>query len=253
MRFASIGSGSRGNGTLIHDGDTCLLVDLGFTIKETEKRLSGLGMNPESISAIIVTHEHSDHLNGVGPFARKYNLPVYMTPGTHDQRKLGKIPQLKLISCHQSFRIESFNVEPVPVPHDAREPCQYLISKQTKTLGVLTDLGHITPFVVERFSSCDGLILECNHDPQMLADGPYPYLLKVRVGGDHGHLSNQQAAGLLERMDLARLRHLIIAHVSEKNNSLDLLRSEVLGILSDWQGQLTIADQKQGFDWIDLD
>lgn len=253
MRFASIGSGSRGNGTLVQDGETCVLVDLGFTLKETEKRLARLELAASAITALLVTHEHSDHLNGVGPFARKYSLPVYMTPGTYDSEKTGLLPALELINCHQSFAIDGFTVVPVPVPHDSREPCQYLISSGTRTLGILTDLGHITPHVAEQYSRCDGLLLECNHDPDMLVDGPYPYPLKVRVGGDHGHLSNSQAAGLLSLIELSRLQHLIIAHISEKNNSIAMVRKEILATLGEWQGCLTIADQGTGFGWITLD
>jgi phosphoribosyl 1,2-cyclic phosphodiesterase len=252
MRFASIGSGSRGNGTLIQDGSTCLLIDLGFTIRETEKRLAGLELAPSEIGAILVTHEHSDHLNGVGPFARKYSIPVYMTPGTCDQERIGSLPMLKLINCHQPFVIDGLTIVPVPVPHDAREPCQYLITNGSRTLGVLTDLGHITPHVAEQYNSCDGLMLECNHDPGMLADGPYPYPLKLRVGGDQGHLSNGQAAGLLKKLELPGLQHLVVAHVSEKNNRVDLLREELDAVLADWQGCLTIADQGTGFNWITL-
>jgi phosphoribosyl 1,2-cyclic phosphodiesterase len=253
MRFASIGSGSRGNGTLVQDGDTCVLVDLGFTIRETEKRLARLELAPSAINAILVTHEHSDHLNGVGPFARKYSIPVYMTPGTCNEEKLGRVPELELISCHQAFAIDGFAIVPVPVPHDAREPCQYLISSGSRKLGILTDLGHITPHVAEQYSCCDGLLLECNHDPDMLAEGPYPYPLKVRVGGDHGHLSNGQALGLLGMIEMSRLEHLIIAHISEKNNSVEIVREVLCAALGQWQGQLTIADQGTGFDWITLD
>jgi phosphoribosyl 1,2-cyclic phosphodiesterase len=253
MRFASIGSGSRGNGTLIQDGDSCLLVDLGFTIRETEKRLAWLALAPSEIDAILVTHEHSDHLNGVGPFARKHSIPVHMTPGTCNQEKIGQVPALELINCHQSFDIDGFRVVPVTVPHDAREPCQYLISNGTRTLGILTDLGHITPHVADQYRCCDGLVLECNHDPEMLANGPYPYPLKVRVGGDLGHLSNGQAASLLGRIELSRLQHLVIAHISEKNNRVDLVRDELGAALGQWQGQLTIADQGTGFDWITLE
>jgi phosphoribosyl 1,2-cyclic phosphodiesterase len=252
MRFASIGSGSRGNGTLIQDGDTCVLVDLGFTVRETEKRLARLKIAPSAITAILVTHEHSDHLNGVGPFARKHSIPVYMTPGTCNPDKIGSVPALELINCHQSFAINGFVVVPVPVPHDAREPCQYLVSSGPRTLGILTDLGHITPHVAEQYSRCDGLLLECNHDPDMLAEGPYPYPLKVRVGGDHGHLSNDQAAGLLDTIELSQLQHLIIAHISEKNNRVEIVQEVLQPALGQWQGRLTIADQGTGFDWITL-
>jgi phosphoribosyl 1,2-cyclic phosphodiesterase len=252
MRFASIGSGSRGNGTLVQDEQTSLLIDLGFTIRETEKRLARMGVDPGQISAILVTHEHSDHLNGVGPFSRKYKVPVYMTPGTYVPDRMGVLPDLQLINCHQPFRIDDLEIIPVPVPHDAREPCQYLVSNHSHKLGILTDLGHITAHVLEQYSLCHGLLIESNHDPEMLAQGSYPYPLKVRVGGDHGHLSNQQAANLLEQIDLSLLEHLVIAHVSEKNNCLSKIETSIAGALGNWSGIFTIADQDNGFDWITL-
>ncbi len=252
MRIASLGSGSRGNGTLIEDANTCILVDLGFTLKETKRRLGRLGRNPEDIDAVLVTHEHADHINGVAAFARKYGTPIYMTPGTYSAKKQGIIPALTRINCHRNFRIGGIGVEPVPVPHDAREPCQFLLSSGGMKVGVLTDLGHITAFVEQQYQSCDALLLECNHDPSMLEVGPYPYPLKVRVGGPHGHLSNAQAAGLLTTMDLGRLQHLVISHISEKNNLPQLASDALKPVLTKWSGNLLLADQHLGFDWIEL-
>ena len=252
MRIASLGSGSKGNGTIVDSGSTCLLVDLGFTLKETEKRLERLGVSPLTIDAILVTHEHSDHVHGVGPFSRKYKKPVFLTPGTHSKAKLGKVDGARPINCHKPFRIGDIGVEPVPVPHDAREPCQYVLSAGGFKVGVLTDLGHITRFVVEQYKFCHALLLECNHDLQMLNDGPYPYALKQRVGGPHGHLNNLQAAELLQEIELDQLRHLIISHVSEQNNQPELAEAAISPILANWQGTLKIANQNQGFDWIDL-
>lgn len=252
MRIASLGSGSRGNGTLIEDGDTCVLIDLGFTLKETKRRLQRLGRTPEDIDAILVTHEHADHINGVPAFARKFNTPVYMTPGTYVPERQGIYPSLHKINCHRNFRIGSIGIEPVPVPHDAREPCQYVLSSGGIKFGVLTDLGHVTPFVEMQYNECDVLLLECNHDPVMLADGPYPYPLKVRVGGMHGHLSNEQAAGLLEKIELGRLQHLVVSHISEKNNLPELASGALYPVLESWSGDLHMADQKLGFDWIEV-
>jgi phosphoribosyl 1,2-cyclic phosphodiesterase len=250
MRVASIGSGSKGNCTLVQNGSTQLLIDLGFTIREAEKRLKRIGVDPAGITAILVTHEHSDHLNGVAPFARKFNLPVYMTPGTYSHKKVGVVPELKLINCHASFQIDELEIVPVPVPHDAREPCQYVISNSTHSFGILTDLGHITTHVIEQYRRCDGILLESNHDSLMLAEGPYPYPLKKRVAGEQGHLSNQQAAGLLSCLELAQLEQVVIAHISEQNNCLEKIKAELDSVLLDWQGQLTIADQEKGFDWL---
>jgi len=234
-----------------HDG-TCLLIDLGFTVKETEKRLRRVGRSPADVAAVLVTHEHGDHIHGVAPFARKHCVPVYMTSGTYNSKRLGHLPQLHVISCHESIFIETFEITPVPVPHDAREPCQYLISADGRTLGLLTDLGHVTRFIEEQYSQCDALILECNHDVKMLATGPYSARLKKRVAGNYGHLSNEQAASLLTKVDLDRLQHLVIAHVSEKNNMPMLARDEICSASERWSGKLWLADQSDGLDWIDL-
>ncbi|HIG41871.1 MAG TPA: MBL fold metallo-hydrolase [Gammaproteobacteria bacterium] len=252
MRFASLGSGSKGNGTLIDDGKTCILIDLGFTLKETERRLRRLGKTPEDVHAVLVTHEHADHIHGVAPFARKYNQPVYLTPGTFNHKKMGVLPRLHKVNCHRPFRIGSLGIEPVPVPHDAREPCQYLISSNGLKIGMLTDLGHISPYVEQQYAMCHALLLECNHDVEMLSNGPYPYQLKQRVNGDHGHLNNEQAAGLLAKMELEKLQHLVISHLSEKNNKPKLAEQAVSRVLSGWRGTLHIADQEAGFDWIEL-
>ena len=252
MRIASLGSGSRGNGTLVEDENTCILVDLGFTLKETLRRLSRLGRSPWDIDAVIVTHEHGDHINGVAPFARKFSTPVYMTPGTYDSKRQGIIPSLHKINCHRNFRIGGIGIEPVPVPHDAKEPCQFLLSSGGIKVGILTDLGHITPYVELQYKSCDVLLLECNHDPGMLEVGPYPYPLKMRVGGMHGHLSNEQAAKLIEKVDLGRLRHLVITHISEKNNQRELVRKALEPVLRNWTGESCIADQEEGFAWIEV-
>lgn len=252
MRIASLGSGSKGNATLVDSGETCVLIDLGFTLKETERRLERLGVSPLDIDAVLVTHEHGDHIGGVGPFARKYKRPVYLTPGTLSSTKLGALSGTHPVNCHKPFRIGDMGVEPVPVPHDAREPCQYILSAGGIKVGVLTDLGHITRFVVEQYKTCHALLLECNHDLQMLNEGPYPYALKQRVGGPHGHLNNGQAAELLAAIELDQLRHLVISHVSEQNNAPHLAEAAVAPVLSEWSGSLKVACQNEGFDWISL-
>ena len=253
MQFASLGSGSKGNGTLIDDGETCILIDLGFTLKEAERRLQRLGKSPRDVHAILVTHEHADHIHGVAAFARKYHQPVYLTPSTYDPDKMGLVPDLRKVNCHRPFHIGSLGIEPVPVPHDAREPCQYIVSSKGIKVGVLTDLGYITRYVEQQYAICDALLLECNHDLEMLANGPYPQRLKQRVASKHGHLNNEQAAGLLRKVDLQKLRHLVITHISEQNNKPELARQAVLRSLGDWHGQLHIANQAEGLDWVVLD
>lgn len=253
MRFASLGSGSRGNGTLVADNETCLLIDLGFTLKETERRLKQLSFDPAQIDAILVTHEHADHVHGVGAFSRKYNVPVYLSSGTYSgSSSLHSSARIQRINCHKAFEIKSIRVEPVPVPHDAKEPCQYIFSASDYRMGVLTDLGHVTSHVVESYKACDALFLESNYDPAMLLDGPYPYNLKQRVAGDQGHLSNEQASELLFQVDIPRLRHLVLSHLSEQNNRPQLALQAVQPLLENHATHIHLAKQAEVLDWIDL-
>lgn len=252
MRFASLGSGSRGNGTLVESGRTTLLVDCGFSTRETERRLARLGRDPGQISAVLVTHEHSDHVAGVARLARKYDLPVWMTAGTATLPDLVDLPALHLFSCHDTFAIGDIGVQPFPTPHDAREPSQFVFDNGVVRLALLTDTGSITPHIVSMIAGSHGLLLECNHDARMLADGPYSPALKRRVGGRMGHLSNDQAADLLARTDLGRLQHLVAMHLSEQNNTAERARAalaDVLGCAPQWVG---VADQQSGLDWRQL-
>lgn len=251
MRFASLGSGSRGNGTLLENGNTCLLVDCGFTLKETERRLRRLGRSPDDLSAILVTHEHSDHIKGVLPLARKYGVPVYASNGTAQYDTLAKLPGYREVNTHAVFRVGDIEITPVAVPHDAREPCQYVFADGKRRLGLLTDLGSITPFVCEQYSQCDALMLEFNHDCELLARGPYPPMLKNRVGGDWGHLSNEQAADLLGSVQRERLQHIVMAHISEKNNTVALAEAALRQAMASLDTAIS-ADQENGFDWLEI-
>lgn len=251
MRFASLGSGSKGNGTLVEfDGET-LLIDCGFSVKDTVARLARLDKKPEDITAVLVTHEHGDHIRGVPALARKYQLPVYITPGTFKVKSLGQLPSVNFIEGYQHFRIGPFSIQPVAVPHDAREPAQFVISAAGKTLGILTDLGMITAHVQDSYQHCDALVLEANHDPVMLAYGAYPQSLKQRVGGPWGHLSNQQSAGFLDHFDVSRLQQLVIAHISQKNNSVEAAKLALDPVSASAQ-QVIYACQDGGFDWLDV-
>lgn len=252
MRFASLGSGSRGNGTLVEQNGTSVLVDCGFSMKEAELRLTKLGSAAEKISAILVTHEHGDHINGVGALSRKYKIPVWATDGTFSADRLGERIEMNRICSHTAFEIGDIEVQPFPVPHDAREPTQFVFGNGEKRLGLLTDVGSRTPHLEQQLSGCDALILECNHDTNMLANGEYPPSLKRRVGGDLGHLSNVQAADILARLDTTKLTQLVAAHLSEKHNTPSLAQTalaEVLGCAPDW---VSVADQQMGFAWRDV-
>lgn len=251
MRFASLGSGSRGNGTLVQAGETLLLIDCGFTLRETELRLQRLGVSAEQLRAVLVTHEHGDHCNGVRVLANRYDLPVYMTAGTARARALQEVKQRIMIDSYQAFVIDDVSVQPVAVPHDAAEPVQYVLDWEGRRLGVLTDLGAITPFVRDHYNACDALLLESNHCVDMLARGSYPPSLKLRVGGRFGHLSNAQAAALLEEIQTERLQHLVIAHLSEKNNTLERAQASLATALQRVRNVL-YACQEEGFDWLTI-
>lgn len=253
FRFASLGSGSRGNATLIEAGGTRVLVDCGFAAREFVTRCDALGFDPASLDAILVTHEHGDHRRGVGAVARRFGVPVHMTQGTWRAADFGAIEQLGLFPGHaDAFRIGKLRVEPVPVPHDACEPVQFVFAYRDARLGLLTDLGSITPRVLRAFGAVDALLLEFNHDSDMLAAGPYPPSLQARVGGDYGHLNNRQAAGFLARAELGRLSHLVAAHLSEQNNTPDLAREALAACAADLSGCLDLLVQDRVSDWFEI-
>jgi phosphoribosyl 1,2-cyclic phosphodiesterase len=251
VRFACLGSGSEGNALLVEAGSTRLLVDCGFGIRETIARLGRLGVAPDSIAAIVVTHEHSDHVGGVGAFAARFGTPVWLTFGTLSAvaERFAALPQVFGFDSHDAFAVDAIEVQPFPVPHDAREPVQFVLTDGRWRLGVVTDLGVSTAHVEASLSGCDGLVLECNHDRDLLANGDYPYPLKQRIAGKLGHLDNAAAAGLLSRLDNSRLKHLFAAHLSKQNNRRELASEALAGALGcarDWIG---IADQDEGFGW----
>jgi len=252
MRFASIGSGSRGNATLISQGKTTLLVDCGFSARETEKRLQRLNINASDLSAIVVTHEHADHINGVRVLARKHKLPVFATAGTAGCLAADVAEYVTEFSCHETFNIGDIEVQPFPVPHDAREPSQFVFHNGQHKLGLLTDVGSITPIIEKHLTACDALLLEANHDRDMLDDGDYPEHLKYRVSGRLGHLNNVQSAKLLEKIDTSRLQHIVAMHLSEKNNSPNIVSPLFAQALDCDQSWITIAQQDTGFDWREL-
>lgn len=249
LRFASLGSGSGGNGTVVSDGHTHILVDCGFSMREAQRRIERLGLCLSALSAVLVTHEHSDHLKGVAIIARKHQVPLYMTPGTFAGRALGLIPKLHLIRDYQPFRVGAIEVRPISVPHDAREPAQFVFHYQHWRLGLLTDLGSFTPQITEAYAGCHALLVEANHDPEMLSRGPYPDFLKQRVGGPYGHLSNHQAVGFLQELDTGSLQHLVLAHLSRKNNSVHLVKEALLRVEKPL-GQIHYACQDHGFGWL---
>jgi phosphoribosyl 1,2-cyclic phosphodiesterase len=251
MRFASLGSGSEGNGLIVESGVTRILVDCGFRVSDTVARLERLGVAPSSLAAVLVTHEHDDHAGGVARFARRYDLPVYLTYGTLVALGAARaiLPCIRLIDAHMPFAIGDLEVHPYPVPHDAREPCQFVFSDGDRRLGLLTDTGISTPHIERMLSGIEALVLECNHELDLLLNGPYPPSLKRRIASRYGHLDNGTSARILAGIDCSRLQHVIAAHLSVQNNTPELARGAVAGALncsSEWVG---IASQREGLGW----
>ncbi len=246
-RFASLGSGSRGNGTVVEIGGERILVDCGFTLKQAEARLSRIDLKPADLTAILVTHEHSDHIGGVGALAYKYAIPVYASFGTLASARESASVVGTAISAHSPFFLGGVEVMPVVVPHDAREPTQFVFRHGDCSVGVISDLGCVTPFVVEQFSGLDGLLMESNYDLQMLANGRYPERVKRRIASELGHLSNAQAASFLEQIQHPGLT-VVVGHVSEENNHPDLL-SESFSTHQEVVCSLTFATQDEGAGW----
>lgn len=256
MRFASLGSGSAGNASLVQVGNTLLMLDCGYSVKETIHRLDRLDTLPDALSGVLITHEHDDHAKGAFKFAAKHDIPVWLTYGTYQmcQRYLPASAELTIhfIEDYATFSIGDVEVQPYPVPHDAREPAQFVFSDGAKRLGVLTDVGKTTPYIEQVLSACDALMLECNHDLAMLKNGPYARALKDRVSGVLGHLDNQSAASILSRLDNSKLKHLVAMHLSAKNNTPLLAQqalSAVMGCELDWIG---VASQSEGLAWREM-
>ncbi|MBU0751591.1 MAG: MBL fold metallo-hydrolase [Gammaproteobacteria bacterium] len=252
MRFASLGSGSKGNALLVESGRTRVLIDCGFGPRELATRLARLGLAPDDLDAILVTHEHGDHVGGVTRAAGRFSLSVHMSHGTHAAAGLAGKLEASLFDSHSTFALGDLQVHPFPVPHDAREPTQFVIGDGQWRLGVLTDAGCITPHMVEMLNGCDSLVLECNHDLHMLENGSYPLSLKRRVGGRLGHLDNAVAADLLGRIDRRRLQHVVAAHLSEQNNTSELARTALAGAMGCSQEWIGVAGQVEGFGWREI-
>jgi phosphoribosyl 1,2-cyclic phosphodiesterase len=245
-----LASGSKGNAIYISDGDTTILVDAGLSGREIERRLHSRGLTPDTLDAIVVSHEHSDHIKGAGVLSRRYQIPVYMSSGTHagSGSQLGKPHQIIFFSCGTTFQIGALTLHPFSTSHDAREPAGFTVNQNGVKIGIATDLGISTGMVKEHLKHCTLLILEANHDPAMLIDGPYPWHLKQRVKGRTGHLSNEDSRQLLDEVQHKHLRFVILAHLSEVNNLPEIARQVVGEVLPGPRTQLSVATQYQSGD-----
>jgi phosphoribosyl 1,2-cyclic phosphodiesterase len=230
-----LASGSKGNAIYLSDGHTRILLDAGLSGIQIERRLLLRGISPGDLDAILVSHEHRDHIRGVGVLSRRFQLPVYISSRTAQvsARQLGRLEDIVCFDCGKSFKINTLKIHPFSISHDAVDPAGFVFQVNGKKVGVATDLGIVTKLVKSHLTDCAVLILEANHDPEMLINGPYPWPLKQRVKGRSGHLSNQDTGALLAALTHDRLQHVVLAHLSEINNTpgkaLDAVRPVVAG------------------------
>jgi phosphoribosyl 1,2-cyclic phosphodiesterase len=255
LRFKNLGSGSSGNATVIQARSestlTHLLVDCGLGIRQLEFRLGQAGMLAEQIDAIFITHEHTDHIGCVHRLALRERIPVWMSHGTYAALGQPDFEGLLRIACDEvPIQVGALQVLPFTVPHDAREPLQLTCTDGAARFGVLTDLGHATSHVLEQLAGCGTLMLECNHDTQMLADSAYPAFLKRRVGGDYGHLANDAAALIAQAALASGLKQVVAAHLSERNNRPDLVRQALATALGCVEADIHVAGAATGSGWL---
>lgn len=229
MRFCVLGSGSRGNATYVESDGVGLLIDAGFSGVELSRRLARVGVDMAQVRAILVTHEHSDHTSGVGVLSRKYQLPVYANLGTRQAAGpvLDKLHDFIPFVTGESFFLSPFRIHPFAISHDTVDPVGFTLDDGQSTLGYCTDTGMVSRLIHHHLHRCHGLVLECNHDLEMLKNGPYPPALQQRIRSKDGHLANPEALAFVQGLSHGHLRHVILAHISQSNNRHDLVREEI--------------------------
>jgi len=220
FKVCVLASGSKGNSVYISNGRASILFDAGLSGKEIERRMLARNLDPKTLTGIVVSHEHSDHIQGVGILSRRYKLPVYITPKTAAaaSQLMGKLHRTAPIECGTSFKIEGMLIRPFSISHDADDPAGFTVTYNGHKVGLATDLGVATGMVKEHLKGCNSLIIEANHDMEMLINGPYPWYLKQRIKGRSGHLSNEDSCNLLGEVLHKELTTVILAHLSEQNN-----------------------------------
>jgi len=239
-----LASGSKGNATYISNGSTSILIDAGLSGVELDRRLRSRGLNPTDLDAIVVSHEHSDHIQGVGILSRRYKLPVYINRKTEcASPQLGNLHEKRPFVCGAAFCIKELIIHPFSISHDAEDPAGFTIGQNGITIGIATDLGFVTSMVKEHLKRCSALILEANHDSTMLESGPYPWHLKQRIKSRVGHLSNIDSKKLLLEVQHQDLQQVVLAHLSETNNTPQKALAEVLEALNRCKTRLSVADQ----------
>ena len=255
LRLKSLGSGSSGNATIVQARDgtqvTHLLIDCGLGIRELARRLGAAGMLPEHVDAIFITHEHADHIGCARSLALRERIPVYMSHGTYVA--IGE-PDLEgllnIVADGGEFTVGAMQVRPFTVPHDAREPLQLTCTDGATRLGVLTDLGRSSDHVMQELAGCATLLLECNHDPEMLEKGSYPWPLKRRISGGWGHLANEAAAQIALALRAHGLSQVVAAHLSEQNNRPELAQAALAPVMGCEPHEIGVADGANGCGWL---
>ena len=246
MRFCVLAGGSKGNSVYVSDGTTAILMDAGLSGIEIQRRLQSLGIHPQDLDAIVVSHEHADHIHGVGVLSRRWNLPVYLNEKTRlaGESRMGCLNEIREFECGLDFTVNTLSIHPFSLSHDAEDPAGFTVHRDHLKLGIATDLGIATSMVKLHLRDCDALILEANHDPRMLENGPYPWPLKQRISGRCGHLSNEDSRNLLAEVRCANLRHVVLSHLSEQNNCPETAVRAVSEALSDGKASLSVAHQQ---------
>ena len=244
--FCVLASGSKGNAVYIAEGGSAILIDAGLSGAEIERRMRLRQLDPAALSAIVVSHEHGDHIRGVGVLARRYGLPVYLTPKTAAAAapQIGRLDRVVNFAAGRSFAIHHLRLHPFATPHDAADPSGFTVQVNGTKLGIATDLGVAPAMVRDHLSGCSALVLEANHDPRMLLEGPYPWPLKQRIQGRTGHLSNEDSRDLLAQVRHGRLEHVVLAHLSETNNTAERALAVVAEGLGPYRVKLTVARQE---------
>lgn len=248
MLVTTLASGSSGNCTLISEGDTHILVDAGISCRRITTALGELGVDPAGLTGICVTHEHADHICGLTTFTKKYRVPIYTTGGTGRQLCYRIAFLEDLIHDFQpgeSFQAGGLTVESFPTLHDTAQPCGFAFSNGSRKAAVVTDLGAVTEEVLSGVQGADLLVVEANHDVECLKSGPYPYYLKQRILGDHGHLCNEAGAALARTAAQAGVHTVVLAHLSAENNTPALARTAAQAALAGWEGKLLVAPRQE--------
>lgn len=246
LEVCVLSSGSRGNSIYVSGGSTAILIDAGLSGVEIERRLASRELEPECLDAIIVSHEHADHIHGVGVLSRRFDLPVYISRKTElAATQLGTVKHIHHFECGNSFHVNNLILHPFSVSHDAEDPAGFTIGQNGSKIGIATDLGHPTSLVKEHLKDCSLLVLEANHDMDMLIDGPYPWPIKQRIRSRTGHLSNESTRQLLTEVLHDELRHVILSHLSETNNTPQKALSVIGQALNHIKATLGVAHQNR--------